>query len=333
MRLDPTLNLKLVQLRLIAAIAEHGQLTLAAEALAITQPAASRMLAEIERVVGAALFARHPKGMVATPIGQVIAGRAHAMSVEMRDLAREVSELREGRGGRVAVGAVTGPAVGYLVPAIRRLKAESPEVEVRVDVSPSAALLRGLIAADYDFVLGRLLPESDPRAFGLRPAWHESVSFLARRDHPLAGRGPVALAELRSYDWIIQERGTPIRQAVEEALARAGLPPPLDIISTSSLLLMVAFLSQTDALAPMAREVTRMMTEAPVSAGFTAVAPENELLVSPYYIIRARGRSASPAALRLLALVEEELDSRGLEGGSPAVPPTGRASAGKAPPR
>ncbi|TPE48541.1 LysR family transcriptional regulator [Amaricoccus solimangrovi] len=311
---EPILNLKLNQLRLIGAIAEHGQLRLAAEMLAITQPAASRMLAEIERVVGAPLFARHPKGMGLTPLGQVIARRAHEMAVEMRDLSREVRAFREGRGGEVAVGAVTGPAVGYLVPAIRRLRAEAPEVEVRVDVAPSATLVRGLSAADYDFVLGRPLPESDRRAFELRPAWHEWVSFLVRREHPLAARDRVGLADLREFDWIIQERGTPIRTAVDEALSREGLPAPPSIVSTSSLVVMIAFLSQTDAVAPMAREVTRMMTRTPVSAGFVQPRLARDLMVSPYYIIRARGRALSPAALRLLALVEEELDTRAPEG-------------------
>ncbi|MFQ8430041.1 LysR family transcriptional regulator [Amaricoccus sp. W119] len=307
---EPVLNLKLSQLRLIAAIAEHRQLRVAADLLAITQPAASRMLAEIERIVGAPLFERHAKGMAPTPMGRVIARRAHGMSVEMRDLTREVTALREGRAGQVAVGAVTGPAVGYVVPAIRKLRAEAPEVEVRVDVAPSAALVRGIGAADYDFVLGRPPPGADRGAFSLRPAWHESVSFLVRRDHSLAGRDRVALADIRAFDWIIPEPGTPIRTTVEDALSRAGLRPPPSIVSTSSLVVMIAFLSRTDAVAPMAREVTRMMTRPPVSAGFVQLRPESDLLVSPYYIIRARGRSLSPAALRLLALVEEELDAR-----------------------
>ncbi len=311
---EPALNLKLSQLRLIAAIAEHGQLSVAAEALAITQPAASRMLAEIERVVGAPLFARHAKGMGLTPMGEVIARRAHQMTVEMRDLAREVSALREGRGGQVAVGAVTGPAVGYIVPALRRLRQVAPEIEVRVDVAPSVVLVRGLMAADYDFVLGRPPLEIDRRALSLRPAWHESVAFLARRDHPLARAARVGLAELRRSDWIIQERGTPIRATVDEALARAGLSPPPHVVSTSSLVVMIALLSGTDAVAPMAREVARMMTLPPVSAGFVELATPRELVVSPYYIIRAEGRTLSPAALRLLALVEEELDSRGPDG-------------------
>ena len=55
-------RLTLKHLRLIAAVAEHRQLSLAAHALTLTQPAASRLLAEIEVLVGAPLFERHPRG-------------------------------------------------------------------------------------------------------------------------------------------------------------------------------------------------------------------------------------------------------------------------------
>ncbi|MFZ0099530.1 MAG: LysR family transcriptional regulator, partial [Gemmobacter sp.] len=118
------LNLKPAQLRLIVEVAESGQLQMAAAATSMTQPAASRMLAEIERAVGAPLFLRQPKGMELTEIGAVMVRRARAMLREMRSMAAEVQALREGQGGAVRVGAVTGPAVGYLVHAIRAIKRE-----------------------------------------------------------------------------------------------------------------------------------------------------------------------------------------------------------------
>ncbi|MFC6668813.1 LysR family transcriptional regulator [Marinobacterium aestuariivivens] len=90
-------QLKLNHLRLIAAIAEQGQLGLAAATLAITQPAASRMLSEIERIVGSQLFERHAKGMELTLIGRALAHRAHSMLLELRDLARDVEELKRGK--------------------------------------------------------------------------------------------------------------------------------------------------------------------------------------------------------------------------------------------
>lgn len=154
--LSPLPLLKLSHLRLVAAIAQHGQIQMAAQALTLTQPAASRTLAEIEKIVGGPLFERHPRGMVPTPLGAIFVRRARTMLMEMQDLAHELHEEREGLSGIVKAGAVTGPAVGCLVPAIRALKAVSPLVELQIDVGPSLQLMRGLEEGDYDFIIGRL---------------------------------------------------------------------------------------------------------------------------------------------------------------------------------
>ena len=299
--------LKLAHMRLIAAIADRGQLQAAAEELGMTQPAASRMLAEIERRLGAALFERHPKGMTPTETGRLLARRARAVAAEMQDLDREISDLRQGLGGMARVGSVTGPAVAYLVPAIRRLRAAAPRVEVRVDVAPSTVLLRALAEGELDFVIGRLLPESDPADYTILPGRPEPISFLVRRGHPLAGRQGVPLAELAAHPWVVQERGTPIRNAVEAALARESLAIPEGVVATSSLLVMVALLAQSDAVAPTGHEVNALLCDPPVAAGFSIVTTRDPIELPFYPIITPRGRSLGRAALRLRTLVQAEM--------------------------
>lgn len=298
--------LKLSHLRLIAAIAQHGQIQLAAQALKLTQPAASRTLSEIEKMVGGALFERHPRGMTPTPMGTVLVRRAHTMLMEMRDLAHELQQEREGATGLVQTGAVTGPAVGCLVPAIRKLKTVSPNVELRVDVGPSIQLMRGLEEGDYDFIIGRLLPESDADAFHIVPGKIERVRCLVRSGHPLAGRTHLPLQDLRHHPWMIQERGTPIRQAVEGAFIGKGLTVPSNVVATSSLVLMMALLTDSDMIAPMSVEVARMI-EATSGGTLTTLDLDIPIEVSPYHIITRRDRRLSPAASRFYALVLEEM--------------------------
>ena len=104
-------RLQLRHFRLIHAIAELGQLSHAADRLAITQPAASRVLAEIERLVGQRVFERHPKGMKPTAIGEVMARHAGVLLSGLEQAAGEMEAFRRGRSGTVRVGAVTGAAV------------------------------------------------------------------------------------------------------------------------------------------------------------------------------------------------------------------------------
>lgn len=300
------MNLKLVHLRLIAAIAELGQLQAAAGRLALTQPAASRMLAEIERIVRAPVFERHPKGMTLTPIGRVLARRAHTMIVTMHDLDAEVDELRQGRSGSVRVGSVTGPAVGSVVPAIRQLRGQAPDAQIAVDVAPSGQLMRGLMAGDYDFVIARLTPDLRQSDFVMQPAGSEVVRFVARHDHPVSGRTNVSLETLSQYEWIIQERGTPVRHTVEEALALSGAPMPAHVITTSSILVMMALLADSDAIAPVSAEVVPLLT-APDMGRFTALDVAGNMVVPPYYLIEVRGRQMSAIAARLRSMVLAEL--------------------------
>lgn len=300
------MNLKLSHLRLIAAVAEHGQLQTAAVRLALTQPAASRMLAEIERIVRAPLFERHPKGMTLTPIGRVLARRAHSMIVTMHDLEGEVEELRQGRSGAVRVGSVTGPAVGSVVPAIRQLRGHAPDAQIAVDVAPSVQLMRGLMAGEYDFVIARLTPDLRQSDFTMHPAGSEIVRFLSRRDHPVSRQKNVPLGTLSRYEWIIQERGTPVRHTVEEALALSGAPMPAHVITTSSLLVMMALLVDSNAIAPVSAEVVSLMT-APGMSRFATLDVAGDLVVPPYYVIEMRGRQLSALAARLRALVLAEL--------------------------
>lgn len=306
---DPALSLKPAQLRLIAAIAEYGQLQIAAGHAAMTQPAASRMLSEIERTLGTELFHRHPKGMEPTEIGKLVIRRAKAALREMHTLASEVRSLREGLGGSVNVGAVTGPAVGYLVPAIQKIKRTAPKAEITVDVAPSRKLLRDLAAGTLDFALARLLPEFDSRDFDIHPMRDEKILLLVRRTHPLAQAPLVTLTELADYEWVMQERGSPIRAAMTHEFGAVGLSEPGNIVNSSSLLLTIAYLSRSDAIAPISEEVVQLLTEAPINAGFTMLRIDRPLRVSPYFLLCLRGRRLLPIARRLRDLVIAEAEA------------------------
>ena len=133
-------------------------------------------------VIGAPLFIRQPKGMEPTEIGTTVLRRARVILREMASIEADVRALRGGHAGSVRVGAVTGPAISYLVSAIRRIKEESPQADITVDVMPSRDLLMHLAAGEMDFVLGRILPEFDSDAFNILPMSDEKVALMARAD-------------------------------------------------------------------------------------------------------------------------------------------------------
>jgi DNA-binding transcriptional LysR family regulator len=295
----PRMMLKPNQLRLILEIAESGQLQMAAQAIGMTQPAASRMLAETERQLGAELFSRQPKGLVPTEIGASVVKRARVIIREMGSVALELQTLRDGLGGSIHIGAVTGPAVQHLVTAVRDIKEEAPSASITVDVLPSRDLLTHLIAGEMDFVLARILPEFNSQDFNIIPLQDEKVALMARADHPLARAPIVTLSELQTQEWIMQPRISPISEASLLAFASFGLTEPANIVFSSSTLFTLAYIAQSEAIAPLSQEVADFLAEPPMQVGFKPLPIANEIRVARYYLLSLRRRPLSPLAQRL----------------------------------
>ena len=301
--MDLARRLKPHHLRLIVKIAESGKLQIAAGALAMSQPAASRILAELEADIGEKLFLRHPKGMVPTRIGQAFLQHGRAILATMDSLETEVEELKEGQAGEVRVGSVTGPAVKCLVPAVQAVRAATPGVEVSIEVAPSTELVRGLEDGRFEFILARLPQDYDPREFDILPRRYEVVSLIVHEDHPLADRQRLGLADLIRFDWVVQERGSPIRAAVEGAFSAAGVPVPAGITNSSSLLVMLALLENSHVIAPVSNEVAELLTRPGIGARLRMLDIAQPIHVTPYFIIRSRARQFSPAVDRVLSEV------------------------------
>lgn len=293
-------KLKPHHLRLIVKISQSGKLQFAAEALGMSQPAASRTLAEIETDVGFQLFERTAKGMTPTAIGTTFVRHAQSILTSFDNMEAEVEGISEGQLGEVKVGSVTGPAIRCLVPALLKIKAETPDIEANFEVGPSTELIQRLEQGIYDFVIARIPSHYDSRAFNILPARSEIVSLVVRSSHPLAHKAKVSLQDLSDYEWTVQERGSPIRSAVESAFATEEIRMPSHITNTSSLLVMLGLLEHSDTVATLVDEVASLLTRGETNANLSILKLDRQILVPPYFIIMDRGRQLSRAAERLL---------------------------------
>ena len=161
-------------MRMIVALDDHGRVSAAAQVMNISQPAASRMIAEMEAVLEVKLCERLPRGITLTPYGKALARRARSILLEMREVDREISELKAGKGGSVFLGAVTAPAIELAVPAIREIRRLYPRIEITMQVETSNVLARELIATRHDFIIARIPDDLNPRLF-------EAASSASRR--------------------------------------------------------------------------------------------------------------------------------------------------------
>lgn len=292
-------RLKPGHLKLLLRIAETGKLQIAADQMAISQPAASRILAEVEADIGAPLFERLPRGMTPTETGRSFLRRISMILSEFEGLEQEMGMIQSGQSGRVRIGAVTGPAVGYVVPAIAHIREQTRNLDVTIHVAPSADLVRGLEERHFDFIIARLPPGYDATDLDLNPARTERVVLLANKQHPLAGRKACALADLRQYEWVMQERGAPIRQAVENTFRTAGLALPDIVSNSSSLLVALTMLSAGNAITPQAQEVAELLGANGIGARLAVLDIAQDINVEPYFIIRHKHHASTAAVMRV----------------------------------
>src|SRR5438105_1763468 len=104
-------RLKTRQLLLLVAIAEEGNIHRAAEVLHMTQPAASKLLKDLEDVLDVSLFDRLPRGMRPTWYGEAMIRHARVALASLNQAHDEVQALKAGRFGQVIVGAITTPGL------------------------------------------------------------------------------------------------------------------------------------------------------------------------------------------------------------------------------
>lgn len=300
-------GLKLNHLRMIVAIEDSGQISAAAEALNISQPAASRMLSEMESIMKTPLYERIARGVVLTTFGAALARRARKIMLELREANREIGELKSGKGGSVFIGAVTAPAMSLVVPAIKEVRGTYPGIEVNIQVETSNVLARELLAARHDFIISRIPDDLNPRLFEVQEIGVERACLIVRSGHPLLQKDIASMADLPDYDWVFQPPGTLLRRTIEDLFLTEGVRLPENIVNTSSLLLTCAIICQTDAIAPIAIDVAQFLATQQSRAADVRILPiDFDINVRPYSLITAKERALPPSARLLYDMVLAE---------------------------
>lgn len=231
-------NLTLRQLRYFEALAQHGHFGRAAEACAISQPALSQQIRDMEDSLGVTLFERGPRQIRLTPFGEEFAPRA-------RDILRSIDELGDlarastGRlAGRLRIGVI--PTVApYLLPSvIAHLGQLYRQVDLQVRETLTAKLLRDVAEGRLDTAIVAL-PVSDP-AFEEVDLFEEYFVLV----RPLEdARKPVPNMDmLRGMRLLLLEEGHCFRDQALSFCAMQGARPR-EILEGSSLSTLVQMVS------------------------------------------------------------------------------------------
>ena len=207
------------QLRYAVALAEHRHFGRAAAACAVSQPALSMRVRELEEAAGLPLFERVPGDVRATRFGEAFLARARGVLRASAELEELASAFRERLAGPLHLGLIPTVAPYVLPRLITALREAEPEVDLRVHEAVTATLLADLGAGALDAAI-LALPLDEP-GFAAVPLLEEP--FLLVREAARAGEAAPAAAALSGERLLLLEEGHCLR---DQALAVCGLQGP-----------------------------------------------------------------------------------------------------------
>jgi DNA-binding transcriptional LysR family regulator len=238
-------SLKLRHLALVDALKRHGSVSNAADALHITQPAATRTLRELESILGVPLYERGPRGVTPTIFGDAFTEHARAILAQLSQADRRLAQLAGADCATLIVGSCLAGSNTLLLHAIARLKRENPALMIAVREASPEALSGELEAGRIDLIVGPLksrIAEVGARA----PLYEETAELFTHAEHPLGQRSRIELTDLGDYAWIIPSAETVLRQEMEQLFACHDMPLPENRIEVTSFLSARQLLLKTD---------------------------------------------------------------------------------------
>ncbi|MBV8397837.1 MAG: LysR family transcriptional regulator [Acetobacteraceae bacterium] len=297
-----TSRLKLAQLVLIEALDRHRSVLRAAHAVNMTQPAASKLLLQLEAALGAQLFERHPRGIEPTEAGAMLTRHARAALAELRQAQEELMALRSGLRGHVSLGTEATSATTLIPRAVATLAQSHPLVSVSIELAFSERLVRLVLMGELDMAVARVRDPRDRAALHcdvLPPARH---IIAARTGHPLMQRRGLGWADLIGQTWIVPPEGNVMRSCLVSMLQDQGLPFPSQVVETAALPIIVSLLESTDMVAPLPESAVQPSRR----LGLVDALPiEFSSGLGPAAVITARSARHSPSARHMLAILRE----------------------------
>lgn len=293
-------HLRLRHLRCFLEIARLGSLSAAAEALHVSQPAASKTIRELEEILGTALFDRSGRRLVLTAAGRIYQNHAGAAIADLERAQHLVLSPPRER-PKISAGVLPTAGTGLVPRAALAFRETHPDVLLDVMTGPNWLLHSLLREGQLDIVIGRIPPAGASEGLHFQRLYWERVVPVVHARHPLLGQDWDYRA-LADYPLMLPPPGALISVAVRTWLHSVGLTDPAPAYENVSLAFGREVVLHSETVWFISEGVVRPEIE----AGTLAVLPiRNELLGGPVGITLRDGNTPSAETAALIAALEE----------------------------
>ncbi len=226
-------RLRLKDLHTLQTVAEVGSMAKASEHLALSQPAISKAVSEMERILSVPLLDRSARGVELTEFGRLLVERARVIFDEIREGVSDIEHLSDPTRGTVRIGA-TEPVTGIVSQIISRLARKYPRISHDVMISDLDTLLGALRERTRDVVVTRWTPPPEADDLAVQELFKSPLAVMAARDHPLLQRKKLRVGDLMEEKWTLAPSGSFLGRVVVDLFHRRKLPLPPTIATSMS---------------------------------------------------------------------------------------------------
>ncbi|MDB5762678.1 MAG: hypothetical protein JWQ21_1673 [Herminiimonas sp.] len=294
------MNFKLRPLAGFVLAAHHGSFSLAANELAMTQPAFSQMIRELESVIGVQLFERTTRRVALSEAGRQLLSMVERPLDDLEDAWRYIRDIAGGKRGRIVFSSLPSVAFGIATATLARFKAHHPEITARLIEEPDMTLLERVLLREVDFGIGTL-PVAHPE-LNFRELLRDELTAVVPADHPLTQTHQRATwKELSKQSLVLLPRQSITRNLTERGFSAVGISvePAYEVANMVTALGMVrAGLGITFMPSMVLRELNMKNLKA---VSLSNPAPERIIGV-----IRRVDRALSPASHAFIELLYDE---------------------------
>jgi len=219
-------RLRFKHLELFRAVLDKQTLLGAAKATHMTQPAATKLIQELEDIFGVQLFERGKHGMRPTHFGHVAYRHITVLFADLAHMAGEIELISEGNEGHIRLGLLPSLAPDLVTSSVIRMLKEHPKVRLTLQEGTTTELLAGLSNNELDITFARILDHDLADRYRISRIYEEPFVIVVRRSHPLSRQPSVDWRTLARATWILPTSGTPIRNFVDNLFISAGALRP-----------------------------------------------------------------------------------------------------------
>jgi DNA-binding transcriptional LysR family regulator len=252
-------RIRLRDLHILLAVAQSGSMARAAERLAVSQPVVSKVIADLENVLGVRVLDRDRHGAEPTQYGRALLSRGLAAFDELRQGVNDIEFLLDPTTGELRIGA-TEPMVAGLVPTIiDRMSRRYPRILFNVTrVFTDLQQYRTLRDRDVELLIGRLPKPASERDLSIDVLFEEPLLVASGAKSPWAQRRKIKLAELVDEPWVLPQPDNLVGMLAADLFRARGLEPPKNGVVCSSIHMNDALLSTGRFLAIYSRSLLQM---------------------------------------------------------------------------